>query len=386
MSKKMRWVYIALVGTICFLVQWGTVHVLRQFIHPIVADVIAFVLSAQFNFVLSKAIVYRDRHKESDRTGFSTWVLFNVVVVLTTTVNATVFWSASGQLGEFGALVIAAGASMVCAFVLNYQFVFKGEGHMLLAEYHDIDLSKAAKDGIAFFLPAYKEAKNLPYVVGEAVSYLHGLGVPFNVIVVNDGSPDNTEDIVHKLIAMYPEVQLITHEQNQGYGAALRTGFKAALQTGYEWIGFCDSDGQFKPHDLSKLIGHAVYADADICIGYRIERADNLKRRLMGRGWHIVSRLILGYTAIDVDCGFKVFRRHAVVALDPKLIGDYATISPEILARAHRSGNKIVQVGVKHYPRIHGEQTGSNLAVVIESFKGLATVRRTLKREELVKG
>jgi glycosyltransferase involved in cell wall biosynthesis len=231
------------------------------------------------------------------------------------------------------------------------------------------------------FLPAWNEADNLPIVVSEAVRYLHSRNEPFAVIIVDDGSTDNTAEVARMLERMYPgHVHLVQHDVNKGYGAALRTGFKACLGFDFEWNGFCDADGQFKPQDIGKLIDIAVESGSDIAIGYRIERADSFKRRIMGRAWHELSRALLGYDAIDVDCGFKVFRRHALHELDAQLAGNHAAISPEILARAFRAGLQVVEVGIDHFPRKHGTQSGSSLNVIWESVLGLILIRQHIKQ------
>lgn len=233
----------------------------------------------------------------------------------------------------------------------------------------------------AMFLPAWNEAANLPIVVGEAVVYLQSRNEPFVVIIVDDGSTDNTADVARMLEYTYPGcVKLVQHDANKGYGAALRTGFRACLETGHEWIGFCDADGQFKPHDIGKLIDTAAEQNSDLAIGYRIERADNFKRRVMGRAWHVLSRTLLGYDAKDVDCGFKVFRRHALHRLEAHLSGDHATISPEILARAFRARMKVVEVGIDHFPRKFGTQSGASLNVIWGSVMGLLFIRQRLNQ------
>jgi glycosyltransferase involved in cell wall biosynthesis len=239
----------------------------------------------------------------------------------------------------------------------------------------------ATRQGTAMFLPAWNEADNIYVVVSEAVSYLQSRQEPFVVYVIDDGSTDSTADVARMLEVAYPGyVRLIQHHKNKGYGAALRTGFKACLESNFEWIGFCDADGQFKPHDIGKLIESAIESDSDIAIGYRMERADNFKRRVMGRAWHVLSRMLLGYKAMDVDCGFKVFRRHALHHLDAQLTGNHATISPEILARAFRAGLKVVEVGIDHFPRKYGTQSGASINVIWASVLGLIFIRQRLNQ------
>lgn len=242
------------------------------------------------------------------------------------------------------------------------------------------------QQGTAMFLPAWNEADNLPSVIAEAVVYLRSRDEPFTVIVVDDGSTDHTAETVGQLMQAYPGcIHFVQHERNMGYGAALRTGFLEGLKTEHEWIGFCDADGQFRPQDIGKLIDKAVESQSDIAIGFRVERADSLKRRIMGRAWHELSRFVLGYDAIDVDCGIKVFRRHAMEHLYPQLCGDHAVISPEILARAHRAGHRITEMGIDHFPRRHGAQSGSSLNVIWASLVGLIVLRQQINQTSTLK-
>lgn len=237
------------------------------------------------------------------------------------------------------------------------------------------------KPGMALFMPAWNEAENLPFVVHQAVTYLRERDEPFTVIVVDDGSTDLTPQVLENLQSEYPDCfSFVRHHHNEGYGAALRTGFNEGLKTGHDWVGFCDADGQFMPADIGKLKDSAVASGSDIAVGYRLARADCLQRRIMGKAWSVLSTFLLGHEAIDVDCGLKIFNRNALLYLAPLLTGQYAAISPEMLILARRAGQKIVQVGVPHYIRLHGTATGADPHVVWESLRGLVHMRHELRR------
>jgi hypothetical protein len=242
---------------------------------------------------------------------------------------------------------------------------------------------RAQRDGVAFFLPAFNEAANLRNIVPGIVDYFLLLACPFTIIIVDDGSTeDDTFEAAEQLARNYPgNVQAVHHSKNKGYGAALRTGFHAALDSGHGLIGFCDADDQFEIASFGTLVAALVNNAADIAVGYRIARADSLKRRVMGRAWQWLSGLVLGSrTARDVDCGFKVFTRAALEDVEPRLSSRYAAVSPEILARALSAGYTMVETGVTHKSRNHGRQTGSDLKVVILSLSYLFHLRLTLIR------
>lgn len=229
-------------------------------------------------------------------------------------------------------------------------------------------------------MPAYNEADNLPYVINRIEEFCtYSRITNRSIIVVDDGSSDHTAQVISELRHDY-DLDVVTHAVNQGYGAALRTGLNAALDSGHDWIAFCDSDGQFDPMDTGRLL-EAIYAnDADVAIGYREQRADNWHRRVIGQLWHWLSSLVLGYKAVDVDCGFKVFSRRSIKEIAPQLCGEYATISPEILTRLQLGGFTIVEEPVPHYPRTNGQQTGTDFHVIWNSLVGLFKVRTITRK------
>jgi glycosyltransferase involved in cell wall biosynthesis len=243
---------------------------------------------------------------------------------------------------------------------------------------------RAQRDGVAFFLPAYNEAANLRNIVPGIVDYFWELACPFTIIIVDDGSTeDDTYEAAEQLARHYPGyVRAVHHGRNQGYGAALQTGFRAALATGHGVIGFCDADGQFEIASFGTLLAALVDREADLAVGYRIARADSLKRRVMGRGWHWLSSLVLGArTARDVDCGFKIFTRAVIEDVEPRISGGYAAVSPEILSRALSAGYTMAEAGLTHKSRSHGRQTGSDLKVVLLSLFYLFRLRLTLRTD-----
>jgi glycosyltransferase involved in cell wall biosynthesis len=241
-----------------------------------------------------------------------------------------------------------------------------------------LPIAKAPLPSVALFMPAFNEAANLVGVVPKAFEFFDAAGIENRaVIVVDDGSTDDTHAVVESLRRTYP-VEVVAHPVNAGYGRALRSGFTAALATGCEWVAFCDSDGQFNPGDLALLLVAAYAHDVNVVLGVRVKRADNLARRAAGRTWHGISRLVLKFQAADVDCGFKLMHRSAIAAIAEQLQSDYAAISPELLARLYRDGHRFVEVPVPHYPRLNGTQTGLKARVVIRSFVDLYNIRHEL--------
>jgi glycosyltransferase involved in cell wall biosynthesis len=195
-------------------------------------------------------------------------------------------------------------------------------------------------------------------------AFLPTISADWEVIVVNDGSADNTEWIVKKEAKVEPRIKCYNHAVNRGYGAALQTGIFEAHK---EFIFFMDSDGQFDISELPLLIKHI--GEYDIVAGYRHNRQDPWNRRLNAWGWNRLVRMVLGVRIIDIDCAFKLFRRSVFDKILIRSLG--AMVNTEILAQAKRFGLRINEVPVSHFARVHGNPTGANLGVIIKAFREL---------------
>lgn len=227
-------------------------------------------------------------------------------------------------------------------------------------------------------LPAYNEAENLPLMVAEVVAAVQTLVDEFEVIVVDDGSLDNTAEVVQQLTADYPQLRLVKHEVNKGYGTAVWTGLTSASK---ELIFFTDADRQFDLHEISRLLDQIP--QADLVVGYRQPRRDPFMRRLNGRGWSWLVTVLFGYTARDIDCAFKLMRRQVVEHLWHEVASGGATFSAEFLVRARRAGFRLVEAPVYgHRPRVAGNPTGAKPAVIVRAFRELVRFRLRLWREE----
>lgn len=225
---------------------------------------------------------------------------------------------------------------------------------------------------LSIVLPAYNEGMNLREVVEKILTHMRTLEFAFRVIIVNDGSKDSTPEIADYLAAQHDEV-LTVHQENGGYGKAVRTGFTKAIAIGTEWVFFMDSDGQFDITEIDKLILKAKEG-FDFIAGYRIQRADPFMRKVNGFGWTVVCNLALGMLFWDIDCAFKLFRADLIG--DPATLkGEGATVNPEIILRAKERNAQFTQVGVNHFQRKHGSQTGAKLSVIIRSFRSLFEIR-----------
>jgi glycosyltransferase involved in cell wall biosynthesis len=234
-----------------------------------------------------------------------------------------------------------------------------------------IDSNRKDVLSISVFFPCYNEQDNVKRTVEQALAVLKKLNADFEVIIVNDGSSDVTGQIADEISHRDRRVKVVHHPTNRGYGAALQSGFKAATKK----IVFCtDGDGQFDINEMPPLL--PLMEQYDIVSCYRLNRQDNLIRRLNGWAWTKLVCLLFNMKVNDIDCAFKLYKRKIFDNIQMSSMG--ALISAEILARAIRKGYTITQKGVHHYPRTAGAQTGANLRVILRAFKELFKLRRRI--------
>jgi glycosyltransferase involved in cell wall biosynthesis len=229
---------------------------------------------------------------------------------------------------------------------------------------------------ISLVLPAYNEAENIEPMVAEATPALEANAEDYEIIVVDDGSVDDTAGATRRAIEQNPHVRLVEHEVNKGFGAAVFTGFTSAKM---DWIFYTDADRQFVLSELESFV--PFMDDADLIAGYRAPRRDPFMRVFYGKGWSALCTVMFGYTVRDVDCGFKLFRREIIEALAPEIASRGATFSIEWLARAKRAGYRFVELPVTHRQRVAGSQTGANIDVIVRAFRELVQFRMQLWRE-----
>ncbi len=243
-----------------------------------------------------------------------------------------------------------------------------------MARHRPHDQNEGDVLSISAVLPAYNEQEVIAASVAAMVKTLEAFDADYKVIVVNDGSRDRTGEILTRLNQENPRVRMVAHERNQGYGAALWTGFTSAEK---ELVFLTDGDKQFDVDELKLLL--PMLDGADMVIGWREKRADPPIRLLNAWGWKLLVNGLFGYTARDVDCAFKLFRRRILDRVDVHARG--ATFSAEFLIKARRLGYVIRERPVSHYPRPAGQATGAKPAVILRAFRELLHLRLNLEAD-----
>jgi glycosyltransferase involved in cell wall biosynthesis len=224
---------------------------------------------------------------------------------------------------------------------------------------------------LAVAMPAYNEEANIEPMIDMVRAKVGPLVDDLEIVVCNDGSADGTGGVLRRLGTLDPRVRLVEHPVNQGYGAAVQDAIWA---TSKELIFVTDSDLQFELSELARFL--PLIDKADLVIGYRYARSDPWYRRLFGNGWSWLVNLLFGYTARDVDCAFKLFRRKVIETIHVESRG--AMFSAEFLVRAKRAGFTFIEEPVSHRPRVAGSQTGARPAVILRAFRELFKLRRKM--------
>lgn len=203
-------------------------------------------------------------------------------------------------------------------------------------------------NSISVFFPAFNDEGTIKSLVTDALAVLPCLTDDFEVLVVNDGSTDATPAVLGELERTLQHVRVIHHEFNKGYGAALRTGFGHARK---DLIFYTDGDGQYDARELKVLL--PLMNDAvEVVNGYKIDRADERHRVVIGKLYNGLARLLFRLPIRDVDCDFRLMRREAVERLD--LVSSSGVICVEMVRKLYADGAVFVEAPVHHYPRRHG--------------------------------
>jgi glycosyltransferase involved in cell wall biosynthesis len=217
---------------------------------------------------------------------------------------------------------------------------------------------------LTIFFPCYNEEENVERSTREALKAAQMVTDDYEVIIINDGSRDKTGEIADRLVKENPQVRVIHHPRNRGYGAALQSGYKGGRK---DTIFYTDGDLQFDLTEITQL--WPLIEKYDVVTGFRLQRNDPLMRKINSFLWTSLTRLLFRLPVRDVNCAFKLFRRE--VLADMELVSVGALIDAEVFARARKAGHSITEVGVHHYPRQFGTQTGANPFVIFKAFAEL---------------
>ena len=210
-------------------------------------------------------------------------------------------------------------------------------------------------------------------VIGESIATLDRLAPEWEIVLVDDGSTDDTVALARAAMgAAGIRLRVISHEGKRGYGVTVADGLRAARMS---YVAFMDGDGQFDPADLTTLAD--LMTTADLAAGWRRRRADPRYRLVIAGIFNVLVRTLYGVRVRDIDCGLKLMRREVLEAAAPLLAGS-ALLNTELYFKCQRSGLRVVQVAVHHYPRVAGVRSGARLIPILRAIRDLVWLRLRL--------
>ncbi len=225
---------------------------------------------------------------------------------------------------------------------------------------------------ISAFFPCYNDELAIPRMVRDVHRALGESVEDFEIIVVDDGSRDGSVDVLRRLQCEIPELRIVEHETNRGYGGALLSGFAAATRT---WVFYTDGDAQYRASELTRCID-AVTPEIDVVQGYKLGRGDPWYRKLIGRAYHHTVRLLFNLRVRDTDCDFRLIKRELVERV--KLTSTTGVICVEMMRKFRVAGATFAEVGVSHYARPHGRSQFFRLPAIARSGRQLMALWWTL--------
>jgi glycosyltransferase involved in cell wall biosynthesis len=230
---------------------------------------------------------------------------------------------------------------------------------------------------ISIVIPAYNEAGNLHPLVEACAQALAPVGGAHEIVIVNDGSTDNTAEVLAALEVKQSLLRTIHHEPGRNIGCHPSELVALKVARG-DFALFLPADLQIHPSSLPRFLDAAEHAD--VVASRRVNRADSAARRLLSRANNRVERLLMGVEVRDAHSSMLV-NRQVLDRIVPQIVSSSALIPAELLVRARRQGLRITEVDVEHHPRRVGRQTGAKLGGIVRVNIDMLRLRRLLWRE-----
>lgn len=223
---------------------------------------------------------------------------------------------------------------------------------------------EVTKPSISAFFPVYNDAGTIELMVRKLKEVLPKFTDDYEIIIIDDASPDNSGEIADKLAESDPRIKVIHHESNRGYGGALKSGFKNSTK---DLIFYTDGDAQYDVYELEKLMPHIK--EFSVVNGYKTNRADGLHRKIIGTIYNQGMKLAFNLKVKDVDCDFRLIKKEVFDKIS--LESDTGMICVEMMKKIGDANFPIKDIPVTHYDRIYGKSQFLKAGRVLKTFKGL---------------
>jgi glycosyltransferase involved in cell wall biosynthesis len=225
--------------------------------------------------------------------------------------------------------------------------------------------------GLSIFFPAYYDENTVEPLTRACVEVARLLTDDFEVLIIDDHSPDKTGEIADRMAAEFKEVRVVHHDRNKGVGEAMITGYTEAKK---DYVFYTDGDAQYDVRELPCLAERA--SESDMIIGYRLKRAEGLRRTVTSRCLHLLVWLFFGIHFRDMDCSFKLIHQRVLKKI--RFFTRSGLIDAEMLIQAKNLKIPIVEVGVHHYNRQYGSSRCLRLGLILTMLRDIVRLRLKL--------
>lgn len=226
-----------------------------------------------------------------------------------------------------------------------------------------------AVSSISLFFPLFKDERTVETVMRKGIDVLTEMGIPWEIVVVDDGSPDRAGEIAGRLARNHANIQVLRHERNLGYGAALRTGLTACR---HEWIAMTDGDDEYDVGDLPRLCRVAHHYD--LVITFRFKKLYSTWRIFVSWVYNRLLKMMFRTSFRDVSTGLRLARKDLLEELE--LESDSTFIGAEMAIRAMLEGHPVGEVGIQTFPRTFGKGSSTSLENILATLRDMWRIRR----------
>jgi glycosyltransferase involved in cell wall biosynthesis len=238
----------------------------------------------------------------------------------------------------------------------------------------------STKPKVSFFCPAYNDEKNLPILIPKIFKVLSELCSAFEIVIIEDDSPDKTGKVANQLAKQYSNVKVVHHKVNRGYGGALKSGFLHANK--YPYVFYTDGDNQYDVKMLKKMLPYLKTFDA--VVGKRTNRALKFRRKIQTSFYNWLIRFLFKLDNRDANCAIRLFKRSEIKKINISQISASAFFPAQLILELHRHGARIKDIDVRHYPRMFGKESGGRIDVVLSTIKDLINYYSTFHSSKVV--
>lgn len=220
------------------------------------------------------------------------------------------------------------------------------------------------KPDISFFFPVYNDERTVRLVTEKAIKLFDEIANRYEVVIVNDASPDKAGEIADQLAREYPHVKVVHHETNKGYGAAVKSGI---ANTQYEWICMVDGDDEYDILDLKRMLALRRYYG--LVIAFRYKKLYSTKRIFISHVYNAILRFLFATRFRDISTGIRVFHRSILEQVE--LNSNSPFIGAEMAIKTMLSGVPVGEVGIQTFPREFGAGSATTIKNIISTIRDM---------------